>query len=489
MTNRRDFIKYVTYAAGTLCLCDNGYSAFLFKDSATAERVEKEVASAITGKIVKSPLTLQEFTTDFGKTIRTEPALVVIPQNEADIKAVLKIANERGVPVSVRGAGHSCFGQTLSRGGIVLTRPSEKPAMKFEHGTITVDAHSSWLDLEKYLNQLGYTSPVLTDYLGLSIGGTLSVGGYGLRSFKYSGQIDNVDEFDLILTNGEKKTCSKEQNRQLFDYGLAGLGQLGLIRSVSFQPIEYKKYSEVFYLACPTVNDFIQGCKTVLFPPFVNKIDHFSAYTLGGVYIIEIASSFTENADRNTAELEKLIKENFRQYKKNSVSDYHLYAHQMREKWVNRYGSYYRMWGDYVLNIEKLEEFLHLTVENTAYKDSSILPTIYFLGGFLDPKPDSLPFTLAKPGEAALHFGIGFYYMVKIGDRKGKEKAQQQLMRNKDLVLGFGGRPYLCGCHYLSQEDKQALYGSDYTALKELKKQHDPQFILNPEAFFPPTNT
>lgn len=482
MTDRRKFIQYITYAAGTLCLCNNGFASFLFKDSAMADNVKKEIAAAIRGKIVSSPLTLQEFTTDFGRVNRADPALVVIPEDDADIRAVMRIANEHQVPVSIRGAGHSCFGQTLSKGGIVLTRPSSKPIITFEKDTVTVEAHCSWIDLEKYLNQKGYTSPVLTDYLDLSVGGTLSVGGYGLRSYQHKSQIDNVESLELILPNGEKTTCSREQNSDLFNYTLGGLGQLGIIRSARMKTIKHKKHSEIFYLHCPKIDDFVKGCKTVLSPPIIDEIDHFSAYVMGGQYVIEIAKSFSTNELKDSTQLEKLIKNGFKLYKKNSVSNYHMYIHQVREKWVNRYGSSYRMWEDYIFNIDTFDQFLQWTAENPEYQDPSILPAIYFLA-YRNVQPESLPFTLIKPESSELHISVGFYYMIKVGDTKGKEKVQKQLKRNRDLAIQLGGRPYLYGCHYLGEKEKQTIYGNDYDVLKKLKKHYDPHLILNPEIF------
>lgn len=482
MTNRRKFIKYVTYAAGTLCLSNNGFAAFLFKDDATVESVKKEIASAIKGEVVNSSLILHEFTTDFGRVNRTEPALVVIPKNEADVKVVLKIASEQQVPVSVRGAGHSCFGQTLSKGGIVLARPSDKPSIKLENGFVTVDGHSSWMELEEFLNEQGYTSPVLTDYLDLSIGGTLSVGGYGHRSFRHRAQIDNVEELQLILPNGEDKTCSRKQNSDLFNYTLGGLGQLGIIRSATFKPIKFKKHSVIFYLHCRKLSDFIQGCEAVFSPHIEKEIDHFSAYVMGGSFVIEIAKSFTEDEPKDCSELEKHVKAGFEFYRKNSVTDYHMYIHQVREKWVNRYGSAYRLWDDYVFTVDGFTEFLNATSEKTEYQDPSILPAIYFTG-YRNQESESLPFSLAQPGDSSLYMSAGFYYMVKAGNNKGKEKAQKQLQKNRDLAIQFGGRPYLYGCHYLGEKEKQMLYGNDYDVLKRLKKRYDPNHILNPEIF------
>ena len=54
----------------------------------------------------------------------------------------------------------------------------------------------------------GLTPPVLTDYLNLSVGGTLAVGGVGATTPRYGLQSDNVLEIDVVTGRGEVLTCS-----------------------------------------------------------------------------------------------------------------------------------------------------------------------------------------------------------------------------------------------------------------------------------------
>jgi FAD/FMN-containing dehydrogenase len=55
------------------------------------------------------------------------------------------------------------------------------------------------------------TPPVFTDYLELSVGGTLSAGGIGGTSPRFGGQVDNVAELEVVTGAGERMVCSPHQ--------------------------------------------------------------------------------------------------------------------------------------------------------------------------------------------------------------------------------------------------------------------------------------
>jgi hypothetical protein len=68
-----------------------------------------------------------------------------------------------------------------------------------------------------------------TDYLYLSVGGTLSNAGISGQAFNHGPQISNVYGLDVVTGKGEVVTCSETTNPDLFFGGLGGLGQFGII--------------------------------------------------------------------------------------------------------------------------------------------------------------------------------------------------------------------------------------------------------------------
>ncbi|WP_041836784.1 FAD-binding protein [Actinosynnema mirum] len=117
---------------------------------------------------------------DFGGVISRRPRAVLKPTSFEEIRTALL----DGLALTPRGQGHSTRGQAQSEGGVVLDMTGFDTALRH-----------------------GRTPPVLTDYLGLSVGGTLSVGGHGGASHQHGAQTDTVLELDVLTPNGSRTTA------------------------------------------------------------------------------------------------------------------------------------------------------------------------------------------------------------------------------------------------------------------------------------------
>jgi cytokinin dehydrogenase len=173
---------------------------------------------------------LEKHAWDFGKLVRRTPAIVVAVQAAEELLAVLKIAAEFGMPISTRGSGHSQSGQCLSDGAVVLD-------MKAMHDVqIDVESGWGWLDAGATWHQVANQAfarsamPVgLTMIVDTTVGGTLSVGGFGGESFRTGTQADQVLELEVATLDGRVERCSPRHNRELYDAVRAGIGQCGII--------------------------------------------------------------------------------------------------------------------------------------------------------------------------------------------------------------------------------------------------------------------
>jgi hypothetical protein len=115
-----------------------------------------------------------------------------------------------------------------------------------ESNRVSAAGGALWSEVLAATLPLGLTPPVLTDYLELSVGGTLSVGGLGGASHRHGAQTDNVIELEAVTTTGEVKICSSRQNKALFDALRAGNGRSGLIISATLAlipaPTKVRRY-------------------------------------------------------------------------------------------------------------------------------------------------------------------------------------------------------------------------------------------------------
>uniref|UniRef100_A0A0E0JF79 cytokinin dehydrogenase n=1 Tax=Oryza punctata TaxID=4537 RepID=A0A0E0JF79_ORYPU len=184
---------------------------------------------------------------DFGNLsvlVGARPAAAVLyPSRSADIAALLRASCARPAPfaVSARGCGHSVRGQASAPDGVVVDMASlgrlhgaggggaRRLSVSVEGRFIDAGGEQLWVDVLRASMAHGLTPVSWTDYLHLTVGGTLSNAGISGQAFRHGPQISNVLELDVITGAGEMVTCSKEKAPDLFDAVLGGLGQFGVI--------------------------------------------------------------------------------------------------------------------------------------------------------------------------------------------------------------------------------------------------------------------
>jgi cytokinin dehydrogenase len=185
---------------------------------------------------------------DFGHLVRRYPSAVLKPGSIEDIVRIVRFARSHKLKVAARGQAHSTYGQPLIEAGIVIDMSSLDTIHTINAEGAEVDAGVLWSQLLLASLERQLTPPVLTDYIALSVGGTLAVGGIGGRSHRYGVQVDNVLSLQVVTGAGNLETCSRSQNRDLFEAVLAGLGQCGIIVRATVRLIPSAQNSRVFLL-------------------------------------------------------------------------------------------------------------------------------------------------------------------------------------------------------------------------------------------------
>ncbi|KAJ3682311.1 hypothetical protein LUZ60_014884 [Juncus effusus] len=199
-------------------------------------------------KFIQSPMdfgplnllpTTSNASLDFGRIVFNSPSAVLRPQSKTDISMLLTFLSASSlnkVTVSARGAGHSIHGQAQALDGIVVemdSLPSEIEIHKGEGGDgvsyVDINGGTMWIEVLKESLKFGLTPRSWTDYLYLTVGGTLSNAGISGQTFKFGPQISNVLQLEVVTGKGELVTCSQNENSELFYSVLGGLGQFGII--------------------------------------------------------------------------------------------------------------------------------------------------------------------------------------------------------------------------------------------------------------------
>ncbi|PIN10048.1 Proteins containing the FAD binding domain [Handroanthus impetiginosus] len=293
------------------------------------------------------PEAIRTASKDYGNLVHETPSAVLYPSSISDIINLIKISNNCSTPfrVAARGRGHSVRGQAMTRGGVVVDMASLSSRIKVSWDPLLgyyadVGGEQMWIDVLRATLEHGLAPISWTDYLYLSVGGTLSNAGISGQSFLHGPQISNVLQLDVITGKGDFLTCTEDMNSELFFAVLGGLGQFGIItraRIVLHKAPSRAKWVRLLYsdfsmftrdqehLISPSMingPDYVEGSLITDHSPPNNwrssfyssshqsKIHSLLQKNQGLLYSIELVKYYHDkNADSIVQEVEMLVKD------------------------------------------------------------------------------------------------------------------------------------------------------------------------------------
>jgi FAD/FMN-containing dehydrogenase len=195
---------------------------------AAAARADN-VPSALEGRVRRDEPACAATADDFGHIVHERPNWILQPRSSGDVAAAIRWASRQGLRFAAQGRRHSVYGRAMAREGIVTEMARLKTIHDLQGDRVVVEAGATWREVLAATLPHGLAPPVVTDYLGLSIGGTLVVGGVGSGAQRHGLQSDNVLEMDVVTGTGHEVACSAQSHAELFDAVRAGLGQVAVV--------------------------------------------------------------------------------------------------------------------------------------------------------------------------------------------------------------------------------------------------------------------
>jgi D-lactate dehydrogenase (cytochrome) len=170
------------------------------------------------------------------------PDAVVWPNSTEEVSAILKMANERLIPVTPWGAGTSLEGNCCPvAGGIVLDfqRMNKILAIRTEDFQADVEAGVTYKDMNKVLARHGLFYPP-DPGANATIGGMVANNASGIRTIKYGSTRDNVLRLLAVLASGEVIHAGTHSHKSSSGYDLVRLltgseGTLAVITEVTLR--------------------------------------------------------------------------------------------------------------------------------------------------------------------------------------------------------------------------------------------------------------
>ncbi|WOL16865.1 cytokinin dehydrogenase 3-like [Canna indica] len=470
---------------------------------------------------------------DFGRIVFNSPSAVLRAQSPEEISMLLRFLSSSSfskITVAARGAGHSIHGQAQALDGIVIEMDSLPSAISIHRGAESSPSYADvsggalWIQLLEESLKFGLAPRSWTDYLYLTIGGTLSNAGISGQTFKYGPQISNVLQLDVVTGKGEQVTCSPTESSELFYAVLGGLGQFGIItraRVLLQDAPEKVKWVRAFYddletftqdqellVAMPDVVDYVEGfmvlneeslhSSSIAFPSHVEfkpDFQHGNVY-----YCIELA--IHEYQDKNT-DAEQVVNEISKEL---SYIPFHFYTvevsyfdflNRVRMEEINlRSRGLWEVphpWLNMFVPKSGIKEFIELLLGNISPSDFEGLVLVYPL--LTDKWDANTSVVLPEASEAAGQEVVYIVGVLQSADPAtcSAECLRSLLYRHHHVAQAaadpqIGAKQYLP--HHPSQGHWRDHFGRRWDRFMDRKARFDPLSILSPgQGIFPRTYT
>ena len=168
-------------------------------------------------------------------SIDRRPAAIVRCADVADVVAAVRYARASGLPVAVRGGGHSFPGLSVADGALVVDLSLMK-GVRVDPETRVARVQAGVLlgELDRETQAFGLAVPSgivsHTGVAGLTLGG-----GIGWIMRKHGLSIDQLISVDVVTATGEFVRASAEQNADLFWGVRGGGGNFGIVTEFEFR--------------------------------------------------------------------------------------------------------------------------------------------------------------------------------------------------------------------------------------------------------------
>jgi FAD/FMN-containing dehydrogenase len=185
-------------------------------------KVAQYLQEHLIGEVMTSPDARRYFATD-GSIFALQPAIVMYPQNENDIRKTARFTwqlAERGrvIPMTPRGAGTDQGGGALGAGIMMAFTAHMNRIVEFDSksGVVVVEPGLNYGKLQQTLQTHGrFLPPFPASFEYSTIGGAVANNASGEKTIKYGSTLDYVRSLRVVLANGEVIETYRLNKREL----------------------------------------------------------------------------------------------------------------------------------------------------------------------------------------------------------------------------------------------------------------------------------
>ena len=201
-----------------------------------------------------------------------EADFIVCPKDATEVSKVMKIANYYKIPVTTWGGGSGSQGGALPvAGGILLDikRMDKLIDLNIEAGTVTCETGMIFQQLEWYCNEKGYSVMHLPSCLTCcTVGGALAHNGIGILSTKYGKMDDMTLSLEVVLPNGDiintLPVPKHSSGPNLIPIFVGSEGTLGVMTKVTFKIVKQPEVRKHHAFLFPDIHTGYNACRQIV---------------------------------------------------------------------------------------------------------------------------------------------------------------------------------------------------------------------------------
>lgn len=200
------------------------------------------------------------------------PEVLVRVRTTEEISAIMRLAYDRTIPVTVRGSGTGLVGAAVPiHGGILLetTKMNKILALDENNLTVTVQPGVLLMELSAFAEEHDFLYPPDPGEKSATIGGNISTNAGGMRAVKYGVTRDYVRSLTVVLPNGEIQTLGAAVAKNSSGYSLKDLvigseGTLCIITEAVLKLVPLPKVSVSLLVPFPDMKSAIEAVPQII---------------------------------------------------------------------------------------------------------------------------------------------------------------------------------------------------------------------------------
>src|SRR5215469_14009771 len=244
LISRRQFVQQTALTAATLCgsrmkTLAGSRHIFGTREQSTPQvdrTAIQKLASEIAGHVVTPETSdYESLRLVFNRAFDLRPALIVRCGGASDVTRALDFAQNKNLPVAVRGGGHSRAGFGVCEGGVVIDLSGMKRIeVDADKRVARAEAGSLVRSLDEATQRFGLAT-TSGGCPAVGIAGFTLGGGEGLLQPKYGAGCDNLVSAHVVTVDGRQVEASQKSNPDLFWAIRGGGGNFGVVTALDYQ--------------------------------------------------------------------------------------------------------------------------------------------------------------------------------------------------------------------------------------------------------------